>query len=78
MRTKTAVLNDDTHKYLKRVQSILYDKYNIEMYLPDIISHIIQDDAIKDADNMVKKIVKKNNFGYGNVENIIDVTKMPK
>ncbi len=75
MTTKTAVLNEDAHKYLKRVQSILYDKYNVEMYLPDIISHIIQDDAIKDADNMVKKIIKRNNFKYGRDE-IIDMAKM--
>ncbi len=81
MATKTAVLNEDSHKYLKRVQSILYDKYNVEMHLPDIISHIIQDEAIKDADNMVKKIVDKknsfkNDFEYGN-EKIAEVIKMP-
>ena len=62
--TKTAVLNEDAHKYLKRVQSILYDKYNVEMYLPDIISHIIQDDAVKDAESMVKRIIKRNNLRY--------------
>ena len=41
--TKTIPLNEDVHKYLKKIQSILYHEYNIEMRLQDILAYIVND-----------------------------------
>lgn len=35
---KTTPLNDDTHKSIKMTQIILYERYNIEMPIIDIIA----------------------------------------
>lgn len=53
---KTTPLNDDTHKCIKVAQTILYKKYNIEMSIPDIIA-----DIIVEPEQVVKKILEKNN-----------------
>lgn len=52
--SKTTALNDDTHKCLKVMQTNLYEKYNIEMTIPDIIATIIED-----ADKGLKIILEK-------------------
>lgn len=56
--TKTAPLTDDTHKYLKWLQAVLYNKYDIDMHIRDIIDCIVKDDNIRDAENVAKKIAK--------------------
>lgn len=57
--TKTAPLSDDTHKYLKRLQSILYDRYDINLQMKELIAYIINDENIGDAENLAKKIAEK-------------------
>ncbi len=57
--TKTAPLSDDTHKYLKRLQSILYDRYDIDIQIKELISYIINDENIGDAEDFAKKIAEK-------------------
>lgn len=57
--TKTAPLDEDAHKYLKRLQLILYDKYGIDIQIKDLITLIINDENIKNAENFAKKIVEK-------------------
>lgn len=39
---KTTRLNEDTHKCLKKIQMVLYEKYDIEMNIPDIIGDIFK------------------------------------
>ena len=58
--TKTIPLNDDVHKYLKKVQSILYDEYDIEIRLQDILGHIINDKIVGDSRTVAKMIVENN------------------
>ena len=40
---KTTPLNEDTHKCLKVAQTILYEKHNIQIPIPDIIAAVIVD-----------------------------------
>lgn len=54
--TKTAPLTDDTHKYLKWLQAILYNRYNIDMQIRDILDHIVKNDDIKDAEKVARDI----------------------
>lgn len=61
--TKTIPLNDVVHKYLKKVQSILYHEYNIEMRLQDILAYIVDDKNVGDA-GKVARMISKNNLGY--------------
>ena len=58
--TKTIPLDDDVHKYLKKVQSILYHEYNIEMRLQDILTYIINDKIVGDTHEVAKMILKEN------------------
>ncbi len=51
---KTTPLNEETHKYLKVAQTILYKKYNIEISIPDIIEAVIYD-----VDQIVKSVLQK-------------------
>lgn len=51
---KTTPLNDDTHKCLKVAQTILYEKYNIEIPIPEIIAAVIVD-----PEQVVKTILEK-------------------
>lgn len=57
--TKTALLSEETHKYLKRLQSILYDRYDIDIQIRELIARIINDENIRDAENFAKKIAEK-------------------
>lgn len=73
--TKTAPLSDDTHKYLKRLQSILYDRYDINLQMKELIAYIINDENIGDAENLAKKIAEKeksnNIFTEGTETNVL-------
>jgi len=60
MITKTIPLNDDVHKFLKKVQSILYDKYDIEMRLQDILTYIINDEILGDSHKVAQRIFEDN------------------
>ena len=51
---KTTPLNDETHKCLKVAQTILYEKYNIQIPIPDIIAAVIVD-----PDQVVKTVLEK-------------------
>lgn len=51
---KTTPLNDETHKCLKVAQTNLYEKYNIQISIPDIIAA-----AICDIDQLVKTVLEK-------------------
>ncbi len=51
---KTTPLNEETHKCVKVAQTILYEKYNIEMPIPAIIAAIITD-----PEKIVKTILEK-------------------
>ena len=51
---KTTPLNDETHKCLKVAQTTLYEKYNIEIPIPEIIAAVICD-----VDQVVKTILEK-------------------
>ncbi len=62
LMVKTTPLNDDTHKCLKVAQAILYEKYDIQMSIPDII-----DVVICDIDQVVKIVLEKTTLGKGNV-----------
>ena len=57
---KTTPLNDDTHKCLKVAQTILYEKYDIQMPIPDIIAA-----SIYDIDQVVKTVLAKTTFRKG-------------
>lgn len=54
--TKTIPLNDDVHKYLKKIQSILYHEYDIEMRLQDILAYIVNDKIVGTARKMANMI----------------------
>ena len=51
---KTTPLNDETHKCLKVAQTTLYEKYNIEIPIPEIIAA-----AIYDVDQVIKAVLEK-------------------
>lgn len=51
---KTTPLNEETHKCLKVAQTILYEKYNIEMPIPEIIAAVIVG-----SEQVVKTILEK-------------------
>jgi hypothetical protein len=77
LTTKTIPLDSNVHKYLKKVQSILYHEYNIEIRLQDILTYIINDKVVGSA-NRAAKIVFDNAI---NVKKIIkeeeDITIVP-
>lgn len=56
--TKTAPLTDNTHRYLKWLQAILYNKYNMNVHIRDILDYIIRDDDIKDVERVAKRIAE--------------------
>lgn len=62
---KTTPLNDDTHKCLKVAQTILYEKYNIQMPIPDVIAAVICD-----VDQIVDIVLEKNKIVKTNIENV--------
>lgn len=78
--TKTIPLDDDVHKYLKRVQSILYHEYNIEMRLQDILAYIINDKIVGNAHKVAKMVfedtIKNNHIAEANKDNE-DITVVP-
>ncbi len=51
---KTTPLNGETHKCLKVAQTILYEKHNIEMPIPEIIAAVIVG-----PEQVVKTILEK-------------------
>jgi len=57
---KTTPLNEDTHKCIKKAQTILYEKYDIEMTIPEII-----DNTIQNYEHVIKTILE--NRGIINV-----------
>ena len=54
--TKTIPLDENVHKYLKNVQLILYQEYNIEMRLQDILTYIINEKSVGDVNKVAKRI----------------------
>lgn len=54
--TKTIPLDGNVHKYLKKVQSILYHEYNIEIRLQDILTYIINDKIVGSAHKAAKMV----------------------
>lgn len=52
--TKTVPLDEYTHKLLKRVQTNLYDKFNIEISILDIIKFSIPDND----DEMIRRVIE--------------------
>jgi hypothetical protein len=54
LMVKTTPLNDETHKCLKVAQTNLYEKYNIQIPIPDMIAAVIYD-----ADQIVKTVLEK-------------------
>ena len=75
--TKTMPLDESVHKYLKKVQSILYHEYNIEMRLQDILAYIIDDKIVGDAYKVAKRVfedtIKNNDIAEANE----DITVVP-
>jgi hypothetical protein len=67
--TKTIPLDGNVHKYLKKVQSILYHEYNIEIRLQDILTHIIND-KIVGGTHKVAKIVFEGAVNIADAKNI--------
>lgn len=61
--TKTVPLDESTHKLLKRVQTNLYDKFNIEISILDIIKFSIPDNDDEMIRRVIenRKIIEKNN-----------------
>jgi hypothetical protein len=54
LMVKTTPLNDETHKCLKVAQTNLYEKYNIQISIPDMIAAVIYD-----VDHIVKIVLDK-------------------
>ena len=54
--TKTIVLGDDIHRNLKKVQAVLYEKYDIEMHMQDILSYIVRKSGVERHDIIAKCI----------------------
>lgn len=78
--TKTILLDESVHKYLKKVQSILYHEYNIEMRLQDIMAYIVNDKIVGDARKLAKRVFEdttKNNDIAGANEANEDITVVP-
>lgn len=75
--TKTIPLDDNVHKYLKKVQSILYHEYNIEMRLQDIMAYIVNDKIVGDVHKLAKRIfedtIKNDDIAEANE----DITVVP-
>ena len=76
--TKTIPLDENVHKYLKKVQSILYHEYNVEMRLQDILTYIINDkivvgDVHKVAKRVFEDTIKNNDIAEANE----DITVVP-
>lgn len=75
--TKTIALDDSVHKYLKKVQSILYHEYNIEMRLQDILTYIIDDKIVGNVHKVAKMVfedtIKNNDIAEANE----DITVVP-
>lgn len=75
--TKTIPLDEDVHKYLKKVQSILYHEYNIEIRLQDIMTYIVNDKVVGDANKLAKRVfedtIKNNDIAEANE----DITIVP-
>lgn len=59
--TKTIPLDENVHKYLKKVQLILYQEYNIEMRLQDILTYIINEKTVGDVNKVAKRIFEDTN-----------------
>lgn len=76
--TKTIPLDDNVHKYLKKVQSILYHEYDIEIRLQDILTYIINDKTVGNAHKVAKRVfddnIKNNDIAEAN-EDITVVLK---
>ncbi len=49
-------MTDDTHKYLKWLQAILYNKYDMDIHIRDILDYIVKDGDIKDVECIAKRI----------------------
>ncbi len=55
--TKTIVLEDETHRDLKKIQALLYEKYDVEMHLQDILLFVTRKSGIRHHDMIAKEIV---------------------
>lgn len=68
--TKTIPLDDNVHKYLKKVQSILYHEYDKEIRLQDILTYIINDKIAGNAHKVAKRVfddnIKNNDIAEAN------------
>lgn len=77
--TKTIPLDDNVHKYLKKVQSILYHEYNIEIRLQDILAYIINGKIIGSSHKMAETVFKEAvNIETKNIDKDKNVTVVPK
>lgn len=65
---KTTPLNEDTHKCLKVAQTNLYEKYNIEIPIPEIIAAVIVD-----PEQVVKTILDKRGVNPNTVNSNIQL-----
>lgn len=50
---KTTPLSEDTHKLLKDIQTNLRNRYDINMSIQDIVTHILPN-----CDDSVRKIIR--------------------
>ena len=75
--TKTMPLDESVHKYLKKVQSILYHEYNIEMRLQDILTYIINDKIVGDTHKVAKRVFEDTTKNNDIAEANEDITVVP-
>lgn len=71
--TKTIVLEDEIHRDLKKVQALLYEKYDVEMHMQDILLFATRKSGISHHEKIAKEIVEE--IKGNKNENIWEVVK---
>lgn len=64
-KTKSILLDDEMHRDLKKIQAILYEKYDIEMRMLDILYYAVKKAGMKRHDIFAEEIAT------GNISEII-------
>lgn len=59
MTTTTIEVNVETLERVKKVREIIYEKYKIQLRMPDLMSHIISEQPEDIANKVINEITKE-------------------
>lgn len=63
--TKSMAVSDDAHKYVRKIQNVLFNKYEIDMHMADIMLCAMKELGTEEviADRIAGKVLENRNIG---------------